>query len=267
MQNDSQDGHYGSAQTPIHPNLMSFPSTSAEFFYPMSAPATAPVFHNTKPFWDPDSSMGGMDLDFSADDAGMFNMESHKMSNSFEWGRNNTMFQETVHAPPVGPNIPIQSESTAAKRQRPLAPKLPITRTDSHPTMAPFNFTNGSTSDDPFSTVNVSGVDPGLLYTQNNLVPMPSEFEDVPLPALRPVTSHVEMRPYQHQLRESRRDQEELHRSRSSREGSRTRRLDRGTVSSPVRGSARPGLSRSMSESRGKRPPGKSLASKSRATN
>lgn len=252
MQNDPQDGHYGTSQTPTqHTNLMPFPTNPGDFFsYPMSAPATAPVFTNTKPFWDPDASMGGMDLDFHTDDAGMFNMGSHKLSNSFDWGRNNQMFQETMN------NNTAQMQSTSPvkepKRQRPLAPK-PLTTSAIPASLPRFEFNNTSASDDPFSAVSMGGVDPGLLFGSTNSLAMPSEFADVPLPATRPATSHTELKPYQHQLRESKRDLEELQRSRSSREVSKARRIDRGTVSSPVKGSARPGLQRSVSESRGRR--------------
>ncbi|KUJ21020.1 uncharacterized protein LY89DRAFT_665486 [Mollisia scopiformis] len=262
MQNDPRDGHYGASQTPTHTNLMPFPSNAGDFFsYPMSAPATAPVFSNTKPFWDPDASMSGMDLDFNTDDAGMFNMSSHKISNSFDWGRNNQMFQETVNAAPTQTqNAPTQKEpQVTSKRQRPLAPKLPITTSGLPTSLPPFEFNNNSASDDPFSAVSMGGVDPGLLFGDTNPIPMPSEFADVPLPATRPVTSYAELKPYQHQLRESKRDLEELQRSRSSREGSKARRIDRGTVSSPVKGSARPGLQRSVSDSRGRRTQGNSF--------
>jgi len=255
MQNESQDSHYGCSQTPTHQqNLMSFQSSSSEFFYPMSAPATAPAFSNTKPFWDPDASMGGMDLDFSTGETSMFNMGSHRMSNSFDWGRSNQMFQETVNIPNPSPNIASQAEQSTIKRQRPLAPKTPACTTELRPsTMAPFDFNKVSASEDPFSPSAIGGVDPGLLFSRNDPVPMPSEFQDVHLPSTRPVTSHVELKPYQHQLRESMRDQEEMRRSRSSRENSRSRRFERGTASSPVKGSARPGLQRSISDSRGRR--------------
>jgi hypothetical protein len=121
MQNDSQDGHYGNSQTPTHhPGGLPFPSSSSEFFYPMSAPATAPCLSNTKPFWDPDASMSGMDLDFAAD-VDIFNTSSHRISNSFDWGRNNQMFQETVNVsqPAIQPE-----QTTTSKRQRPLAPNF-----------------------------------------------------------------------------------------------------------------------------------------------
>ena len=258
MQNDSQDSHYGASQTPTHqPNLMAFPIGSGDFFnYPMSAPATAPVFTTTKPFWDPDASMSGMDMDFTADDATMFNPGSHRISNSFDWGRSNQMFQDTVNA---APPTPVQNEpQIASKRQRPLAPKLPVTTAEMSASLPPFNF-NTAASDDPFSVDLGGGVDPGLRFSRHNPAAIDSSFGDDTLPAARPVTSHTELKPYQHQMRESKRDMEELQRSRSSRESSKARRFDRGTVSSPIKGSARPGLQRSISDSRGKRNQGNSL--------
>jgi hypothetical protein len=101
-------------------------------------------------------------------------------------------------------------------------------------------------------------VDPGLLFSRTNSFSMPSGLEKSSLPPARPVTSHVELKPYQHQLRESQRDQEELRRSRGSRENSKGRRVERGTVSSPIKSSSRPGLQRSISDSRSKRTQGKS---------
>jgi hypothetical protein len=256
MQSDSQDGHYGNSQTPTpHPNMLHFPSSSAEFFYPMSAPATAPVFTNTKPFWEPDASMSGMDLDFAAE-VDIFSASSHKISNSFDWGRNNQMFQETVNLSQPS----IQSEqSTTSKRQRPLAPKLPTTTAELAASLPPFDFSSTAVSDDPFSIPNIGGgVDPGLLFSRTSSFSMPSGLEESSLPPARPVTSHVELKPYQHQLRESQRDQEELRRFRGSRENSKARRVERGTVSSPIKSSSRPGLQRSISDSRSKRTQGKS---------
>ncbi|KAE9379248.1 hypothetical protein N431DRAFT_155005 [Stipitochalara longipes BDJ] len=252
MQNDSQDGHYGNSQTPTHQhNVLPFPSSSAEFFYPMSAPATAPVFSNTKPFWDPDASMSGMDLDF-ATDVDIFNTGSHRITNSFDWGRNNQMFQETINVSQPGTIQPEQTTTT--KRQRPLAPKLPTTTAELAASLPPFDFNSPAISDDPFSVAHLGGgVDPGLLFSRSNSISAPSAFAESDLPPARPVTSHMELKPYQHQLRESQRDQEELRRSRGSRENSKPRRIERGSVSSPIKPSSRPGLQRSVSDSRSKR--------------
>lgn len=260
MQNDYQDGQYGSSQTPTHQSaMMSFTQSPGDFLsYPMSAPAGGLGFDGAKQFqWDVDSSMGGMDLDFNVDDiGGMFSNTSHKATNSFDWGRNNQIFQESVNLPPEAQNT--NGKGPATKRQRPLAPKLPVTSTDMSNPIPPFNF-NNRVVEDPFSMANmVGGVDPGLLYSRLSSQSSMVAPVEPSLPFSRPATSHTELRPYQHQLRESRRDQEELRRSRSSRSNSGNRRSERGTVSSPIR-SSRNSLQRSVSDTRVNRVSGNML--------
>ncbi|KAH8595686.1 hypothetical protein B0O99DRAFT_594442 [Bisporella sp. PMI_857] len=264
MQNDGQDSHYGMSETPTHdPDFSAFPSTTDDMFgYPLSAPATAPVFSDAKNFWDPDASMSGMDLDFTTEDTAIFTT-GHRVANSFDWGRNNQIFQESINiqvpvaaSPPAAQSIAKQP----VKRQRPLAPKAPkpLPAVEAPKSLPPFDFNNTTTaSNDLFG----GSVDPGLLFSRNNSISSASAFEDVNLPPPRPATSHIVREPYQHQLRESRRDQEELRRTRSTRDRSSGRSFGRETVSSPVKGSARPGLHRSFSDSKGKRPQGR-LASR-----
>lgn len=248
MQNGSHDSQHDNCGTPTHPpGLLSFPPTSADMFgYPMSAPATAPVFSNGRSFWDPDTNMSGMDLDFSTEDY----TGSHRTSD-FDWGRDNQMSQNVVNAPSN------QNHSAPLKRQRPLAPKAPAPKTDLPTSLSHFDFTSTdkpSVSGDPFSAATLEGgVDPGLLFGRAH---MTSGLDDVSLPTTRPATSYIAREPYEHQLRESRRDQEELRRSRSARESSTGRRFERGTVSSPVRSHARPILQRSVSDSRARRSQG-----------
>jgi hypothetical protein len=249
MQNDLHDGQYGTSDTPTqHPDLLSFPSTSADLFgYPMSAPASAPIFDGNGAFLDPDTSMSGMDFDFMTDEVGIFNTGSHRISSSLDWGRDNQLFQDTVNVPPN------QSSTTPTKRQRPLAPKAPVAESGPPAHLPSFNFTRSkndselSASGDPFSIVGSGAVDPGLLFSEHN---------STSSPAGRPTTSQVIRQPYEHQLRESKRDQDELRRSRSTREGSTGKRFDRGTMSSPLKGPARPPLLRSVSDMRGRKGPG-----------
>lgn len=223
------------------------------FTYPMTAPATAPIFTNTKPFWDPDSSMSGMDmdLDFSAGNNALFDPGmSHRISHSVDWGRSNQMFQDTV-------NIPAFSEDIAqpSRRQRPIISK------DSIPSTAPnisdpgFSFGGSTMSEDPFAVAASSGaVDPGLLFTFPELTPSNLTGPELDPPTLsysRP-PSQIVREPYQHQQRESRRDQEELRRSRSSKENKTVARHEKTFFSSPAKKSNRPGLQRSASDSRTK---------------
>ena len=232
MQNDSQDSQYGISSIPTqNVDFASFPFTSADMFgFPLSAPATAPVFTNTKSFWDPNSNMGALDLDFTTDDAEVFGTGSHRMTKSFNWGRNNEIFQKNVNISPARDIL------QPDKRQRPLASKVPRVNVDLPTSLPSFEFTNNNTApayNDPFSAVSLDGsVDPSLLFSRNNSSTISQTFKEVPLPATRPATSHVMREPYQHQSRESRRDQEDLLRSRSFRESSAARRGDRTTVSS-----------------------------------
>ena len=261
MQNDLQNSQCGIDESPTqHHNLLHFPTSTADLFgYPLSAPATAPVYSNTKPFWDPDTSMAGMDFDLSGDSAAMSNTGSHGVSNSFDWGRDNQMFQETVNLPSSQPTPQppqtITPTQSATKRQRPLAPKVSVPPApELSTTQASFDFFNTIPRwDEPFSANSIGAVDPGLLFSRSVTTTMPSEFEDVVLPAARPATSHVVREPYQHQVREAKEQQEALRRARSNRESISGRRRERGPVSSPIKGSARPSLQRSVSDSRGKR--------------
>ncbi|KAG0652177.1 hypothetical protein D0Z07_1327 [Hyphodiscus hymeniophilus] len=257
MQNDYQNSQYGIDESPTHHhNILQFSTSATDLFgYPMSAPASAPVFTNTKPFWDPDASMA-MDLDFGADTASMPTAGSHRVSNSFDWGRSNQIFQDTVNMPSNHPTPQTHPTQPVGKRQRPLAPKLSAPATPEIPTtQASFDFYNTNpTWQEPFSATSIGGVDPVLLFSRNITATMPSEFEDVVLPGTRPSTSHAIREPYQHQTREAKEQHDALRRVRSSRESSSSRRFERGTVSSPVKGSARPGLQRSASDSRGRRP-------------
>jgi hypothetical protein len=247
MQNDSHDGQYGnnSGGSSQHPDMLSFPSTSADIFgYPLSAPATAPIFDTSGAFLDPDTSMSGMDFDFMTDEAGIFNPGSHRVSSSLDWGRDNQLFQDTVNAPSN------QSSTTPTKRQRPLAPKAPI----SESRLTAFNFNSSKNdsgiSSDQFSTTLSGAVDPGLLFSEHNTNSSPTG---------RPAMDNVARQPYEHQLRESRRDQEELRRSLSTRENGTGHRFDRGTMSSPIKSNGRPPLLRSVSDMRGRKGQGNKI--------
>ncbi|KAL3428354.1 PHD-finger domain-containing protein [Phlyctema vagabunda] len=251
MHYDSQDGPFSQNGTADQPNFMQYPQTSSDMFgYPLSAPATAPVF-GAKPFWDNDTSMSGLGMEFAPENQ-LYNTSTHRSASSFDWGRSNQIFQENINIPPS------QEAQQPVKRQRALAPKAPALITSQSGSHAPFHASLTATSIDSFVATSLGGVDPGLLFSRPSSsttnASQNTGIEDVILPLTRPSTSQVMLEPYQHQLRESRRDQEELRRARSTHENG-SFRFDkaRGTASSPVRGSARPVLQRSISDSKGKR--------------
>jgi hypothetical protein len=244
-----------SSSTPGLPNHINFSTGPDDMFaYPMTAPATAPIFTNTKSFWDPNSSMSGMemDLDFSAGSNAMFDPGMpHRVSSSVDWGRSNQMFQDTVNMPAFNEDI-----VHVPGRQRPIAPKDQMSNAARNISDSNFGFGGSTMSEDPFAVVASSGaVNPGLLFTFPDLTSsnITGPELDPPIPSYsQPTTSQVVRKPYQHQQRESMRDQEELRRSRSSKDTSTAARQEKTSFSSPAKKSGRPSLQRSASDSRTK---------------
>jgi hypothetical protein len=264
MQNDSQDGHFDFSQTPTHiqHGMMDFPVTTADFLsYPMSAPATAPGFANGKSFWDPDQSMGGMDLDFSQDGANMFETSGHRVANSLDWGRSNQIFQEEMNTPvAVAPTPVVSANEKQTKKARPLAPKVDLSELLKTTPALPLFELNTPAQPQLQSPKHNEAVNPANLWSRPNVtsptVMAPPPLKVSSISPTRPSSSQSQLQPYSQQIRESLRDQQELQEYQAERNRAR-QRAERAARSSPVRGFARPGLHRSMSESRAKRQPGK----------
>jgi hypothetical protein len=225
MQNDSHDGQYGTSGAHDNDDILPFPSTSTDIFgHPMFAPATGAICDCSRAFL----GLGGVDFDILTAD--IFSPGSQRISSSLDWGRDSQLFQDAVNAS----SNPRSTNRT--KRQR-------------RPRTA-FNFKSSkndgeiSGSGEPFSTTISGAVDPGLLFSERNTNSSPRG---------RPAASHVAQQPYEHQLRESRRDQEELRRSRSTCESSTGRHVDRGAISSPMKGNGRPSLLWRVGDIRGRK--------------
>ncbi|ESZ98059.1 hypothetical protein SBOR_1590 [Sclerotinia borealis F-4128] len=234
-----------------HLQLMAQSSISMDpFVYPMSAPASTPFYASNKAMWD--ASMDGMDLDFWTDSAGIFH-KGHRPSNASDWERGSQMFQESMNSPPQKSTEP-KAEPEPRKRHRPRASKSSFPTTSALPTSPPFlAFSSATVTPNSIAMEGFpSAVNPDLICTRPNTGNMfQGEYEDIIKPAPRVATAtspirNLEVQPYQHQIREYTREQEELRRSPSFRESS----LGYRAASSPVKGSARPGLKRSISESR-----------------
>ncbi|KAI0195074.1 3-isopropylmalate dehydrogenase leu2a [Xylaria flabelliformis] len=187
------------------------------FAMPLSAPATAPVFDDPQTFWDP--GMSGMDIDFSMPVADSFHGSNHRPMSSLDWGKTNEMFQE--------PNTSMTEASVFA-----------------HSFHIP--------TDEPFVPLNpIGGVDPGLLFTR----PPSSSME---LAAFDPMQQHILMNSLPSPqlpaapLKEPKRGQ--IRRAASTREIDMARKDERAPISPPIFSSSRPGLLRSASETRGRKP-------------
>lgn len=232
---------------------------------PMSAPASAQAFDNQRAFWETDPSMAGMDIDYSGT-AGTDVFQQHTTTHhgtmeSLEWARANQMFQqaggvipqhnqENMQGPPSG------ERAVASKA---VMPPLDTGSSDGHPM---YNETySPQINNNPFGIIgNVGGVNPGLLFTQPPSSSLTSEaFSQA---ALGTSSSTPPAQVQQHapppapppQSRGVNADRGELRRSMSSKELGPPGRVDRSSAGSPTKSAARPGLSRSFSESRGKKP-------------
>ncbi|TRX91914.1 hypothetical protein FHL15_007233 [Xylaria flabelliformis] len=216
------------------------------FAMPLSAPATAPVFDDPQTFWDP--GMSGMDIDFSMPVADSFHGSNHRPMNSLDWGKTNEMFQEPSVMPLKNQEVPLQ------KKERLLAPKpAPIPNVDTSMTEASvFAHSFHIPTDEPFVPLNpIGAVDPGLLFTR----PPSSSME---LATFDPMAQHILMNSLPspqlpaEPLKEPKRGQ--IRRATSTREIDMTRKDERAPISPPIISSSRPGLLRSASETRGRKP-------------
>ncbi|KXJ94777.1 hypothetical protein Micbo1qcDRAFT_46426 [Microdochium bolleyi] len=234
-------------------NMGSFTMTSPTdmFGFPL-APATAPAFTEARSFWDAD--MTGMEMDFSMADASMFQAAAaagHRQGDSMDWGRSHEMFQaQGMMAPQNHESRPAQPIS---KKERPLAPK-PAT-SDSGPArgdVAALAHSFPINVGDPFAIGGAGGVDPGLLFTRPSSSGMiPATFDpmgQVPLLGQPMLQSNHTQSTFANQAEAH----GELRRSASSKDVS-SKKGERIVGSSPAKALGRPGLSRSMSENRGRK--------------
>ncbi|KAK5636672.1 hypothetical protein RRF57_012384 [Xylaria bambusicola] len=257
MQHDEYESEFVAGMPQQQNMLGGFVSAPIDMFgMPLSAPVTAPIFDESQNFWDP--GMSGMDIDFSIPVANSFHGgTNHRPMESLDWGGTNEMFQETNVVPPKNQEIQPQ------KKERLLAPKPTLMpNIDTSMTEAPaFTQSFQVSTEDSFAPLNVGGVDPGLLLTR----PPSSSME---LAAFDPMTQPILMDslpspqlPPPPPAREPKRAQ--VRRSASTREVGKAKKDER--TSPPILASSRPGLLRSASETRGRKPTSRAGASTSLA--
>ncbi|KAI0834797.1 hypothetical protein F5Y06DRAFT_148358 [Hypoxylon sp. FL0890] len=249
MQNDGFEQEFV-AGTPHQQHMPNYMSTPTDLFgYPMSAPAAASSFGDSRMFWDTD--MGGMDLDFSTASGNVFQTPSHRPMNSIDWGKSNEIFQETGNIPPQS-----QGNSQPAKKERAIAPKPPAPSLDANSTdVSMFSSSFPASADDSFAMMNHNGgVDPGLLFTR----PPSSSMESAPFnPMSEPSLMQSFSQPEPIALVAKAPKRSTIRRSASTKEIDISRKVNRASASSPIKPSDRPGLSRSFSEKISRKPVGK----------
>ncbi|KAI1457620.1 hypothetical protein F4805DRAFT_427552 [Annulohypoxylon moriforme] len=251
MQNDGFEQEFV-AGTPQQQHMPSFISTTPTdmFGYPMSAPATAPSFGDSRMFWDTD--MSAMDLDFSTASANVFQTSSHRPMSSQDWGKSNEIFQETGAIPTQS-----QENNPPAKKERALAPKPPAPSLDtSVADTSMFSSSFPASADDSFAMMNHGGVDPGLLFTRPPSSHMePATFDPMSQPPLMQSFSQPEPEPVTLVAKAPKRGT--ARRTASNKELKTGKKAGRASASSPIKPSDRPGLSRSFSEKITRKPVGK----------
>jgi hypothetical protein len=245
MQNEQEYAQEFVVGTPQN-GMPNFVTTPTAMFYPMSAPATAPVFTDSRPFWDSEATLNGMDMDFANAAATMFHDQT-RVIGGIDWSRANELFQE---APIITPQN--QENHPPVRKERPLAPKPAVPEPEaSNPDTSMFGTSFVTPVEDPFAMMgHGGGVDPGLLLTRPPSSHMePAIFNPMLQPPL--VASMSQPEPSQPPAKQSQRA--ELRRASSTKEIS-SKKLEKAIVTSPIKALGRPGLSRSFSENRGRKP-------------
>ena len=252
---------FSNAPPTQHPQLnTAFVTGSPDdvFGYPMG-PATAPPITGSRPFWGMDMDTTGMaiDVDISAAGAEIFQTSqaqamSHQPVDSLDWGSANQALQQTNVAgqqqQEEQAQIQAGQQNQSTRRERPLAPKTVSTSSPKFNQASPCqNYSFGSFQmpmDHPFST-SPGGVDPGLLFSQQSSLSMPLEpspqrpASSAPLVNSGPDESIAPMPT--NDIRRSKSTGAQGQRNQSAR--------PQATISPTKSSAAKPGLSRSFSES------------------
>ncbi|KAI0976020.1 hypothetical protein F4678DRAFT_211258 [Xylaria arbuscula] len=248
MQHEEFESEFGAGMPQQQQHMLGgFVGAPIDMFgMPLSAPATVPVFDDGQNFWDP--GMSGMDIDFSIPVADSFHGTGHRPMDSIDWGKANEMFQETGVVPPKN------QETQPQKKERLLAPKpTNMPAVDTSMTEAPmFAHSFQASANDAFAPLNaVGGVDPGLLFTRPPSSGMElATFDPMAQPILMDSLPSPQLPPPL--VKETKRGQ--VRRSASTREIGKAKKDGQAPTSSPTLSSSRPGLLRSASETRGRKP-------------
>ncbi|KAF4982399.1 hypothetical protein FZEAL_1971 [Fusarium zealandicum] len=241
MQNDQNFGQpdfTGVSQQQQHDIAALMAASGDMFGYPMTAPAAAP--HT---FWDP--SMG-MDFDFGASPSNVFQttpVQSHRHTGSFDWNSEIPLFQDPSAPFPCSNPEPFHS----IRRERTLAPRPLGSAAATTAASAAMSAALSAPLDDPFGiAAPANGVNPGLLFgnSQNTVIENP---------ALIPVTQAGSAEATIFQARSRTPLGDDIRRSASVKDLMATKAPDRTLARSPVKPNPRPGMGRSVSDSRGKR--------------
>ncbi|KAL2128005.1 hypothetical protein VTI74DRAFT_9851 [Chaetomium olivicolor] len=257
MQNDQDFGQQAHFMSSAPQQAMggSFMTAHGDMFgYPLSAPADAPGYGAQRSFWDPDPSLAGMDIDFSTNGGGVYQPPTpHQVPTPVDWTSTNQMLQSqggmvghgNVHASAGGAQSSLVSPSPVT---------MAVTSSADH---SMFAASYPTPIEDPFGMNDAGGaVNPGLIFSR----PQSANMDAAAFTQSMSGPSPASVAPSQDSQTDSRRSSIQkapLRRSASAKDAT-PRKPDRTLASSPVKEVGRPGgLSRSFSESRGKKTQGR----------
>jgi hypothetical protein len=252
MQNDQdygQQAHFmASAQ---QQGMGGFVTPQGDVFgYPLSAPATAP-YGAQRSFWDPDPSLAGMDIDFTANGGVLQPATQHHGPGPVDWTSANQLLPDQSG---MGGHPSAAGNGSSLVSQPPMS--MLVTSSADH---SMFAASYPTPIDDPFGISDASGaVNPGLLFSRPQTANVDAvSFNQAMLgPNSNPVPSQDSQMDSQRMPVSKASGRAELRRSASAKDAT-PRKQDRASASSPVKETGRPGLSRSFSENRGKKAVGR----------
>jgi hypothetical protein len=262
MQNEQSFPQPDFTVTPQQPGMADmFCTTPTDMFgFPLAAPASAPVY-NTRSFWD-DAGMMEMNIDFAAANPELFQTPTRaggRPMGSMDWGQASQMFQD-VTVPEALPSTQPQINHVS-KRERPLAPKIMMPPPSTSAPDAMFETTFAAPMEDPFGPAGrADGINPGIVFGHQQSATMDvaafTRAEQQPSSSAPAAPRTKKTGAAQVPTLSAPPVRGDMRRSVSVKELA-PKQVDRGHGGSSSKPSARPGLSRSVSESRGKRPPGR----------
>ncbi|KAK3302098.1 uncharacterized protein B0T15DRAFT_291749 [Chaetomium strumarium] len=225
------------------------------FGYPLSAPATAPAYGTQRSFWDPDPGLAGMDIDFGANGAGVF-QPPQQTAGPVDWAAASQMLQSPNGPPGHGNGHQSAGDNQASLVSQPPMSMLAASSADH----SLFGVSYPTPVEDPFGiSENGGAVNPGLLFSRPQSASMDAASFNQAIAGQNPSSStasqagHADSRGSSAPKAAGR---TELRRSASAKDTI-PRKPDRSSGTSPVKEAGRPGLSRSFSENRGKKPLGR----------
>ncbi|MCJ1361994.1 hypothetical protein MMC16_001096 [Acarospora aff. strigata] len=168
------------------------------FAFPSAGPATAPIYPHQKLFWDPDTSMGPVDMDFSGGGLDLFNSNPPFEIDTF------MTTQSTIQPVPATSKSGFGSDGQGFMAHNPAANLLPTTTSAIE--LSSYRSSTAQISTQEFdvnSNALEHAVDPNLLLSTSDLQHPPIRLDN----STGKLAGEVRQ-PYLHQMQESRREKE-----------------------------------------------------------